>query len=372
MKYLAILFLMLGFACSPSERGENQIDYKIDTVMVDSKGGIIMGATNLFLSDFDNNLTTLYHYSSQTAEVEIIDLEKLSIKERIKLEKEGPNGVGDGVFRFYLLGDSLFVFSNYFGLNFLDISGKKTKGIKFTNFEFFKELQEESDRFSSNYTFLNSASKFICPVYSWGNDFKYLALVDLEKDQMDKIEIEGLKVINHFNVTLKSGNSQRSIIKPVYLLKIDDLVYISNTANNEIFTYNIQTEDLKKLTIEADKLSAGKSGTYKKETDDYDEFAEIIGRMDFEIEYQYPVRNPSNGNFYRFSIQKTREKMDEIPAKYDIHLIAYDKNFHLLSETKIPEMNSIPQVYFWKNNSIWLHENVDDELGFVRMSINYE
>lgn len=368
MKYLAILFLMLGIACSPKGGIDGQLDYKMDTVLVDSKGGIIMGATSLFLSDFDSKLTTLYHYSNKTAEVEVIDLENLSIKERIKLEKEGPGGVGEGVFRFYFLGDSLFVFNNYFGLNFLDTSGKKTNGIKFTDFEFFKELQEESDRFLSNNTFLNLASKFISPVYSWGNDFKYLALVDLEKDQMEKIEIEELKVINDFNVTLKSGNSQRSIIKPVNLLKIDDLVYISNTVNNDIFTYNIQTEELKKLTIEADKLSAGKSGTYKKETDDFDEFAEIIGRMDFEIEYQYLVRNPSNGNFYRFSIQKIREKMDVIPAKFDIHLIAYDKNFQLLSETKIPEMNDIPQVYFWKDDSIWLHENIDDELAFVRLS----
>lgn len=363
---------MLWIACTPKGSGDNQINYKMDTVMIDSKGGIIMGATNLFLSDFDSKLTTLYHYSNKTAEVEVIDLENLSIKEGIKIEKEGPGGVGTNVNRFYFLGDTLFVFDNYFGLNFLDTSGNKTIGIKYTSFEFFKELQEDLDRFTNNFCFLDSPNRFISPVYSWGNDFKYLALVDLEKDQLEKIEIEELKVINDFNVTLKSGNSQRSIIKPVNMLKIDDLVYISNTANNTIFTYHIQTEELKKITIKADKLSAGKSGTYKKETDDYDEFAEIIGRMDYEIEYQYPVRNPSNGNFYRFSMQKIREKMDEIPAKFDIHLVAYDKEFKLLYETFIPEMNTIPQVYFWKDNSIWLHENIDDELGFMRMSINYE
>lgn len=360
---------MLGFACSPSGSVDNQIDYKLDTVIVDSKGGIIMGATSLFLSDFDKRLSTLYHFSNQTSEIEVIDLEKLSIKERIKLEKEGPQGIGASVHRLYFLGDSLFVFDNYFGLSFLDILSNKIQQVSYRNFGFFKELQEESDRFTNNFCFLNSSSKFMSPVYSWGNDFKYLALVDLEKDLMEKIEIEELNVINNFNVTLKSGNSQRSIIQPVHMLKVNDLIYISNTANNSIFTYNIHTGDLKKLTIEANKLSAGKSGTYKKETDDSDEFAEIFLKMYFEIEYKELVRNPSNGKFYRFSMQKVREKTDELPAKFDIHLIKYDKDFQLLSETKIPEMNTVPQVYFWKDESIWLHENLDDELAFVRLTL---
>jgi len=217
---------------------------------------------------------------------------------------------------------------------------------------------------------LTSTKQFISPVYARDSDFKYLAMVDLEHDQMEKLEIEKLKVINNFNVTLKSGNSMRSIIQPVDMLRVDDLVYISNSANNDIFTYNIKTGEILELSIEAVKLSPGKSGTYIKETDNFDEFAENFRRMYFEIEYKELVRNPDNGNFYRFSRQKIREKTDDIPAKFDIHLIAYDKDFQLLSETKIPEMNSVPQTYFWKDNAIWMHENVEDELGFVRLSVD--
>jgi hypothetical protein len=360
---------MCGLACSPKAGNDGEIVYKMDTLTVDSKGGIIMGATNLFLSDFDETLSTLYHYSNKTGEVEVIDIGNLVIKDRIKLEKEGPDGVGTNVHRFYFLSDSLFVFDNYFGLTFLNNSFKKSKKIKYVDYEFFKELQKNANHFINNFCFLNSGTKFLSPVYSKENDFKFLALVDMEKDQMEKLEIEELNVINDFNVTLKSGTSQRSIIQPVELLKVDDLIYISNSANNGIFTYNTQTQELKNLTIEANKLPAGKSGIYKKETDDFDEFAEIFRRMYFEIEYKELIRNPSNGNFYRFSMQKVREKTDELPTKFDIHLIAYNKDFNLLSETFIPEMNTIPQVYFWKDNSIWLHENIDDELAFIRLSI---
>lgn len=370
MRYLVIVLLMLGFACSPKGGSDGQLDYKMDTVMVDSKGGIIMGATNLFLSDFDNKLSTLYHYSNKTAEIEVLDLEDLSIKDRINIEQEGPEGVGENVSRFYFLGDSLFVFGNYFGLNFLDVAGNKTNEVRFRDFEFFKELQEASDRFTNNFCFLNTPTKFVSPVYSRGSDFKFFALVDLEKDQMEKIEIEGLKIINNFNVTLKSGNSMRSIIQPVDMLLLDDLIYISSSANNDIFTYNIQTEEIQKLAVESDRLSAGKSGSYKNETEDSDEFEDIARKMYFEIEYKQLVRNPSNGNFYRFTMQKVREKTDDLPSKFDIHLIAYDKDFKLMSETFIPEMNTIPQVYFWKDNSIWLHENVEDELGFVKISLD--
>lgn len=364
---LAFIPLMVFVACSSKNTSDNQIDYKLDTLMVDSKGGIIMGATNLFLSDFDSNLSTLYNYSNQTAEVEVIDLDNLSIKHRTKIEQEGPGGVGSSIMRFYILGDSIFAFDNFFGLSFTDISGNKTKGLNFRNFEFFKELQEESDRFTNIFCFLDLPTRFLVPVYSWGNDFKYLAFVDLEVDQMEKIEIEDLKVINNFNITLKRGMSMRSIIQTVQLMKVNDVVYIANAANNDIFTFNIESQELKKLPIETDNLSAGKTGTYRKETDDIDEFDDIMKSLYFEIQYKDLVRNPVNGNFYRFSMQKIKEMTDELPAKFDIHLIAYDKDFQLLSETKIPEMNTVPQVHFWKDNALWMHENVEDELGFVRL-----
>ena len=60
---------------------------------------------------------------------------------------------------------------------------------------------------------------------------------------------------------------------------------------------------------------------------------------------------------------------EEFPAKFDVHLIAYDKNFQLFSETKIPEKNLVPQTYFWKDNAIWMHENLEDKLGFVRLRL---
>jgi len=368
--FLTFLFLVLNACNSSSKDINDELTYALDTVLIDSKGEIVMAANSLFLSDFDEKLSTLYYYSNKTAEIEVIDLENLSIKDRIKIEKEGPEGVGANVNRFYLFGDSLFVFDNHFGLSFLDISGNKNSGIKFRDFKFFKEMQEASDSFTNNFKFINSTTQFISSVYARDSDFKFLALVDLEHDRMVKLEINGLKVINSFNVTLKSGNSMRSIIQPVDLLRVGDLVYISNSANNDIFTYNIQTDETLKLSIETDKLSAGKSGIYIKEAGDFDEFAENLRRMYFEIGYKELVRNPDNGNFYRFSMQQIREKTDELPAKFEVHLIAYDKDFQLLSETKIPEMNSVPQTYFWKDNAIWMHENVEDELGFVKMRLN--
>jgi len=141
--FLIILFLVLQACNSRSTEINDDLTYALDTILIDSKGGIIMGASSLFISDFDKELSTLYYYSNTTAEIEVIDLKNLSIKDRIKIEKEGPEGVGANVNRFYFLGDSLFVFDNYFGLSFLNISGNKNGGIKFRDFDFFKELQED-------------------------------------------------------------------------------------------------------------------------------------------------------------------------------------------------------------------------------------
>ncbi|MCH7401537.1 hypothetical protein ACFOUP_13905 [Belliella kenyensis] len=45
-------------------------------------------------------------------------------------------------------------------------------------------------------------------------------------------------------------------------------------------------------------------------------------------------------------------------------------NVKLVSEIPLPTSNKTPESYFVKNGAVWVFENLDDEMGFVRIKID--
>ncbi|MDN3687273.1 hypothetical protein [Cyclobacterium jeungdonense] len=48
-----------------------------------------------------------------------------------------------------------------------------------------------------------------------------------------------------------------------------------------------------------------------------------------------------------------------------------DKDFNPISEGELPEINNYPPFHFAKDGKLWLFENIEDEMGFVRMDISW-
>ncbi|EON78514.1 hypothetical protein ADIS_0983 [Lunatimonas lonarensis] len=76
-----------------------------------------------------------------------------------------------------------------------------------------------------------------------------------------------------------------------------------------------------------------------------------------------------------FSFQADKEKVvedghhSESVNSSTIYLTVFDKNLEMLEESKIPELNKVPGTYFVKYGAIWIFENMEDELGFLRLKI---
>ncbi len=52
-----------------------------------------------------------------------------------------------------------------------------------------------------------------------------------------------------------------------------------------------------------------------------------------------------------------------------IFLTVFDEDFNLISEGEIPEFNSESVKYFVKDGKLWYFTNIDDELGFVILTL---
>ncbi|WP_240477961.1 hypothetical protein [Cyclobacterium amurskyense] len=48
-----------------------------------------------------------------------------------------------------------------------------------------------------------------------------------------------------------------------------------------------------------------------------------------------------------------------------------DKELNLIAEGTVPEMDRYPRFHFAKDGKLWLFENIEDEMGFVRFDINW-
>lgn len=47
-----------------------------------------------------------------------------------------------------------------------------------------------------------------------------------------------------------------------------------------------------------------------------------------------------------------------------------DKDLNIVKEIFLEQYSKNPPSHFFVDNKIWLYENMDDELGFVRITID--
>jgi len=85
--------------------------------------------------------------------------------------------------------------------------------------------------------------------------------------------------------------------------------------------------------------------------------------------------DPISQQFIRMSYKNTYgEDLDEYGSpkvlNSEVFLILLDKNLKIIKEAKLENYAKEPPNHFFLDNTIWLFENINDELGFVRMTLN--
>ncbi len=108
MKHLSIFVLsLLIFSCGGNSSNESKSSYtdmtiSMDTVVVDSGDEILMAGTSsdLIINEAGDKL---YFWDVQSFQLELIDLEKLVLKEKRPFEREGPNAVGRYPYQLHLI-----------------------------------------------------------------------------------------------------------------------------------------------------------------------------------------------------------------------------------------------------------------------------
>ena len=381
-KVFGILGLILLFSCQKNKSEINevsdQISVSLDTILVDS------GDEFLFLRDFlsnsslDASTNFLYNFNEIDFSLEKIDLDKLKLVDKIKFEKDGPNGLGTGRPKFTLAANGNFLIWDYSVFKEFDQNGNLVRNLN------LEEIAPDYLKGSENYPLYlfedpKRPNRILVPVLNWENYSYFLLDIDLEKDSFDKIPLPEMEKFKDYRVVITNdGIEAGGFGGSVYRTFGDGKVLLNNNAFNEVHFFDFSNDSLLVIKWETQLLGAKRGYIPPKSVEGFnEEFTEIEKLTNQDISYKKILWDNKNKRYLRFSEKK---KIGEEKDKFgnykqvggEVFLSVFDRKFDLIAEARILGVDQLPNTYFIKNGEVWFYENINDELAFVKMKIEID
>jgi len=170
-----------------------------------------------------------------------------------------------------------------------------------------------------------------------------------------------------FRISYSQDGGQSASYPSLYLQNQDGKILISNSAVNEVYTY-----DLEKDTVIHHTFSSRITPNHQKinpqpEVRSEEEFQKATAERSKEVSFSRFVHDSQTKRNYRFSQGLARETPEG--NIYKPVLTVFDENFNQLFETDQLPFEKMFWKYFVKDGKLWLFENMEDEMGFIIVEI---
>lgn len=380
-KYFPLLvFLLIQIACTSEKQLENlsgrtSLDYALDTVLIDPGEELLFVGGRLSYSDLSPDGRYLYNFNQHDHSFEQIDLDEGKLLRKYPFEKEGPNGTGE-FFRSFFLMDNDHLIITYPNPGIFDLSGKKLKELS------FQGVGKGADKIGDGETFLvsmalpNEEDQYLGFIRNFEKKSTELMRVDLKEDLTKRMVIPEFEDLRKFQLVYSDGKSFMMSGPQTYLIREGGKILVGSNLRNELYQYLPETDSLLVKTYQSQLTEDEKTSPTANEFDSQGKFLEVTRKVREEISFSPPVWDKQNKVFYRFSHKEVLEEQDtesfQWPAatSAEVFLTVFDENLDMLAETRIPDITMPPQKHFVKDGKIWLFVNVEDEMGFARLSMD--
>ncbi|WPR76770.1 DUF4221 family protein [Algoriphagus sp. NG3] len=377
----AALFLAVSSCNSKEEKKQtvsDRIRVSLDTVLVDSGDEFLYLQDQLYYSGLSNDKSYLVNFNRQDFTTEKIDLDELRLLEKVQFEKEGPNGVlnlANYVSHFSLLSDGNILFWDYFMYKVFDQNGHLVRDLALDKIapEFLGTDEYYAGAF---FQVENNSDRLIAFIFHWESGSSLVFDFDLKDQTFKKLELTELEKLNDFNVNLLyEGTPAGSYGPSAKTISVNGQIVISNTAFNEVLIFDLDKDSLYTKSWNTHLLADKKSYVPPKEVERTSgQLKEIIKRNEEDLNYKSFFWDEKNERFFRFSErmhfgEELNGYGDYVSTGSDIFLSVFNKDFNLIAEAEISELDKLPVTYFTKDGNIWMFENIDDEMAFVIVTI---
>ncbi|WP_143959213.1 DUF4221 family protein [Litoribacter populi] len=367
-RFLLPSLLALAFGCSQHIDENNaaqnlSLTFELDTVMVDAGEDIIYLQSALNYSDLSRDAKLLYNFNGRENLLEVMDMEKLELSHKIPFEQEGPNGTGR-VLGLQKLDDGNFLLKEFAAVGIFSENAQRHQHYKST------ELTDKGltkDKIYYKDGVLDQNSQVFYTFYGEEILRKGIARVDFGANSHTKIPISQFET--HERFTFKTSGNKGLVASVIanYLSLQDEKVLISNSVENNLIVYHPERDSMVQFSYKSELTPNEAKHVVQRELDSAEELLTVFKEYDKEIKFGKWLFDPESKRFFRLTTQFVMERDDKM--EFQVVLTVFDREFQQVYEGITPLKKSSSKMFF-RNGQLYLYENINDELGFIVLSIN--
>jgi hypothetical protein len=199
-----------------------------------------------------------------------------------------------------------------------------------------------------------------------------LAIFDLDSLNGKVIGLPEFGFLSEFEMIFREGRSSSTANTASVQLKTErDQVLIYSQGTSSLYRYDINKDSLEFKTYKHQLVPNQKTPPVTREFKSKQEFDEAVRTTRDQISFGDYLWDDKRGLYFRFGSIRKPLLDPEAPAKNEVFLFAYDQDFNLVGEVEIEELNFQPSWPFFKDGKLWSYVNVEDELGFAVIDLNF-
>ncbi|WP_373396295.1 DUF4221 domain-containing protein [Algoriphagus halophilus] len=373
-KYHFTLAAFALFSCSSSDKSDEnsgmgmELTYEMDTVMVDPGDHFFFLNWGLGISDLTQDEKLLYNLNPESLLLEVVDMDALALKETIQLEKEGPNGIGGGfISKLQVIGNG-----NLMLFDFNKIVEISPKGELIKKYEFDRNTLSgyefgETDVVSYMGIFSTDGKTYVGELEdeSFRKPAKGLALIDLEKMELNFVPTDAISKLDEFRIMLEmNGNAMMSTGETSYMKFINGELVLTNTAMNEVYIYDFTMDSLLHKTFESTLTGNERIKNFPTQVDTREALFEASKEKRKQVKFGPMIFQKEENLIWRISTDMDRMIADSVVTK-DV-VTFFDADYTMLKEQTLENLSNSSNRFF-KDGMLYSFLNIDDEMAFVRL-----
>ncbi len=381
---ILVLFSLYFFACASEKSQEvsHSLDfsYEIDTVRIDANGEFLFVNMGLFMSDYDPNTDLLYNLNPQTSRMEVIDLEKIELKELIQYDQDGPNSVKEMFTSGIKITDTREKwFTDYLSLIHLNSDDEKVGQFKLTNQEISGDTLPDQYEIDGMGKITRSGKYFVSHYGDYlldGEGLKGLAVVDLVTKTKRLIPLDVFKSLDKYELSSPDGERPGARAGERNFISLTDKEIIqSNSAQNRLLSLDLASGEYRDVKLNSNLLPDEKPGLYPKQANSVQQFEEFYELKKQEVTFGPWIVDANREYFWRISRLKSGGT-EENPV-FSFVATVIDKDLKQIAEVQLADGDSLPfdvlpSFSFFREGMLYMFFNEDDEMAFVRLKPEFE
>src|SRR5690554_6666154 len=252
MRHLSYFMLVLLLSCN-GKIDENGVDYfsnlqfSLDTVIIDPGDEIIFLKYQLFSSDVGKNGKYLYNFNENDVTVEKINLDELRLEEKFPFEREGPNGIGTNVAVMKVLNDSQITITGMYQSSLFSIEGEKLMTVYYENFS-LAEWHNGGDLLKADRVLFDpDAKRLYGLIEGYDNNIFVLGILYLDEFVVSRMELKSFEKMPDYSFEYTSSGKATVFISEspkVGIEKFGTKVILSNEITSTLMWYDTEIDSL--------------------------------------------------------------------------------------------------------------------------------